>query len=643
MEKIENKYTSSAPDIEDATVLTSRNRIAKRYAVWLAALAVIVIFAVAWATNHFYIEPKGDAALISKALQQLESTEHGKGTVEALTKRNSSDRLALTFLALSPGAGDVDNNERVKGYLAALRVAIRADIPEAKLRLAIALRDGLASKRDIAAALKIFDEVSNEMEAGVRAGDPVAMYVTALMLKEGYGRQPDRLKAIELAKRAVVNLDGWRLELAGFDLAFGLEPRAYFEGGLVFSNDIFEGHSDPAIIEKVASRLIAQKVESGPDIGAYSCRDQESSENVVCTKSWFGLGVNAGFDRYIQRYALAMLRTGEPLKDIDEMFARGDKRSDPHDRYIHSVVRSMLASDDKQFMQALLDMWKHVTLHTGLPDAYSLKVGAFGLEIFHTALLNPDFVFTPIGRPATLTKRDLFLIAANVRGILMGREQWMQENLQSLFSDRSDIAKRAQSPEILLKSRAAAEAILSGLSSDKVTLGISTPVDTIDRARSQVPTEQRSTGPNNSVPVTSSQSKPASSLTLTKDPEQQDRTGYLKGQPRAAIGGLSSFTVDNRQGDRDAVARIYLNGKKPAVRSMYVKQGEVFRADAILPGTYVFRYRFIGSEDTFESDKDFSLTQTETETGTRYSNVTVTLFKVKDGNMSTRKVDPNTF
>ena len=76
---------------------------------------------------------------------------------------------------------------------------------------------------------------------------------------------------------------------------------------------------------------------------------------------------------------------------------------------------------------------------------------------------------------------------------------------------------------------------------------------------------------------------------------------------------------------------------------MYVKHGETFKAEAILPGTYVFRYRFIGSEDTFESDKSFQLTQTETETGTRYSNVTVTLFTVKDGNMSTRKVDPNSF
>jgi len=127
------------------------------------------------------------------------------------------------------------------------------------------------------------------------------------------------------------------------------------------------------------------------------------------------------------------------------------------------------------------------------------------------------------------------------------------------------------------------------------------------------------------------------------DREQQDRTGYIQGQPRGADGGLSTFTVDNRRGGKDAVARIYLNGEKPAVRHMYIKQGETFKAETLMPGTYVFRYRHIGSEDTYEAERKFSLTQTETEIGTRYSNVTVTLFTVKDGNMQTRKVDSSKF
>ena len=77
--------------------------------------------------------------------------------------------------------------------------------------------------------------------------------------------------------------------------------------------------------------------------------------------------------------------------------------------------------------------------------------------------------------------------------------------------------------------------------------------------------------------------------------------------------------------------------------TLNIQKGETFSAKSLKAGTYVFRYRFIGSEDTVESDKPFSLVQTKTETGTRYSNVSVTLFKVRDGNMTTRKVDPSSF
>ena len=55
------------------------------------------------------------------------------------------------------------------------------------------------------------------------------------------------------------------------------------------------------------------------------------------------------------------------------------------------------------------------------------------------------------------------------------------------------------------------------------------------------------------------------------------------------------------------------------------------------------RYRYMGSDDTYEADRAFALRQEETDTGTRYSNVTVTLFRVRDGNMQTKKVPPESF
>lgn len=232
----------------------------------------------------------------------------------------------------------------------------------------------------------------------------------------------------------------------------------------------------------------------------------------------------------------------------------------------------------------------------------------------------------------------------------MGRVQWMHQQLASLFEDQTDIVKRSQSQEILRKSQIAAQAIRDGLPANAVTLGNYVPADVVTHSNYFDQFDKPSVGQTakNPEPVDWSQFTPVDPkkgkavAPPAKDPEQQDRTGYLKGN-LLAVGGMSTFTVDNRQGGKDAVARIYLNGNKPAVRSMYVKQGETFKAESVLPGTYVFRYRFIGSADTYEADKNFPLTQTEVENGTKYSNATVTLFKVKDGNMTTRKVDPNDF
>ena len=127
------------------------------------------------------------------------------------------------------------------------------------------------------------------------------------------------------------------------------------------------------------------------------------------------------------------------------------------------------------------------------------------------------------------------------------------------------------------------------------------------------------------------------------DPEQQDRTGYPKGVYQQAPSGLSKFTVNNTNGVADATARIYLNGTKPAARSMYIKSGEKFTASQLPPGSYIFRYRFIGSPKTYEADQIFSLTEVSTETGTTYSNFTVTLFTVRDGNMSVKEVPSDKF
>jgi hypothetical protein len=130
---------------------------------------------------------------------------------------------------------------------------------------------------------------------------------------------------------------------------------------------------------------------------------------------------------------------------------------------------------------------------------------------------------------------------------------------------------------------------------------------------------------------------------VARDAEKQADTGYLYGSLPPVAAGLSTFTVDNKSGSADAIARIYLNGDKPAVRQIYIKIGERFTAKDLAPGRYVLRYRFIGSSDTYEAEKIFALEETTDSQGINYSKVSVTLFTVTNGNMKVKRVPGEKF
>ena len=86
-----------------------------------------------------------------------------------------------------------------------------------------------------------------------------------------------------------------------------------------------------------------------------------------------------------------------------------------------------------------------------------------------------------------------------------------------------------------------------------------------------------------------------------------------------------------------------MNGNKPANRQIYIKTGEKFTAKDLAPGRYVLRYRFIGRSDTYEAEKIFSLEESTDSQGITYSNVSVTLFTVTNGNMKVKRVPAENF
>lgn len=148
---------------------------------------------------------------------------------------------------------------------------------------------------------------------------------------------------------------------------------------------------------------------------------------------------------------------------------------------------------------------------------------------------------------------------------------------------------------------------------------------------------------NDPVAVSKPAKETSNPLQIAEDQIFDAKTGYVRGEPIRHKDGLSSFEVDNTGTNRDAIVRIYFDGKKPAARSMLVKAGEKFTAKTLSPGKYKMRYRFSDSKKIFEAKSIFAVTEEKTETGTRFSRITVTLYKTKDGNMQTTEVSEDDF
>ena len=111
---------------------------------------------------------------------------------------------------------------------------------------------------------------------------------------------------------------------------------------------------------------------------------------------------------------------------------------------------------------------------------------------------------------------------------------------------------------------------------------------------------------------------------------------YLSGLPRANFGGLSSVTIDNSRNESDVFVKLVsLDG--PAahpVRFFFIPAHSRFTVEKVTAGTYDVRYRDL-SQGSLARSEEFSVKETETLDGTRYSNITMTLYKIRNGNMRT--------
>lgn len=120
--------------------------------------------------------------------------------------------------------------------------------------------------------------------------------------------------------------------------------------------------------------------------------------------------------------------------------------------------------------------------------------------------------------------------------------------------------------------------------------------------------------------------------------------GYIKGYQQLHADGLSTVTVDNSRNESDVFVKLVsLDGAQAyPVRQFYIPAFGSLALSKVSAGNYDIRYRDLGNGGLSRSEA-FSLSESPTYNGTRYSNITLTLYKVQNGNMQTYGISESEF
>jgi curved DNA-binding protein CbpA len=120
--------------------------------------------------------------------------------------------------------------------------------------------------------------------------------------------------------------------------------------------------------------------------------------------------------------------------------------------------------------------------------------------------------------------------------------------------------------------------------------------------------------------------------------------GYVDGYPKLRTKGLSTVTVDNRQNDGDVFVKLVYLGDEQAfpVRQFFIPARGKFTLTKVNPGNYDIRYRNLHSGALARSEA-FKLEESSTTEGIQFSKITMTLYKVENGNMQTYNLNDEEF
>lgn len=124
---------------------------------------------------------------------------------------------------------------------------------------------------------------------------------------------------------------------------------------------------------------------------------------------------------------------------------------------------------------------------------------------------------------------------------------------------------------------------------------------------------------------------------------------YIQRFDSQVLPGLSSVTIDNFLNDSDVHVKLVglalsdtTTASSDVLREFYIPAYSKFALGKVSGGRYYIRYRDLSDGGLAASDP-FDVTEIETDTGTQFSNVTMTLYKVQNGNMQTHQIGEEDF
>jgi len=122
------------------------------------------------------------------------------------------------------------------------------------------------------------------------------------------------------------------------------------------------------------------------------------------------------------------------------------------------------------------------------------------------------------------------------------------------------------------------------------------------------------------------------------------RASYISGYAKNNLGGLSTVKVDNSKNNSSVFVKLYSvsYARTYPARAIYIPAGSAFKVESISAGQYEIRYQDLRNGGFYKSEV-FSLSEKSTSAGVSYSNVTMTLYKVQGGNMSTYPISEEEF